>query len=343
MDLELEGKTAIVTGGSRGIGKAIARELALSGCDVVIGARNAESLDLTAQELSEETGRKVVGIQVDTTNTTDVERMVDAAAQVLGRIDILVNNAAAPGGIARGPLATISDDDVLEDLNTKVVGYLRCARAVGPYMSNQGWGRIINIGGTSARNATGANVSAGIRNAGLVNLTKYLAQQLGPSGVTVNLVHPGTTRTERETLWLRCLRQSGKAFSDRGEMEILDRRRRPDCQAELSPQALRNAQQPGRQHLTGLWLSEQSRRVRSLGQRSLELRQGPRRVERRKDGQRKRIDRFIPSASGIRDRSAGQHCLGIRRPDPRQRQTSGQWKRADRGTQKGTSDRSFPR
>ena len=130
MDLELEGKTAIVTGGSRGIGKAIGRELALSGCDVVIGARNVESLDLTAHELSQETGRKVVGIQVDTTNTTDVERMVEAAAQALGRIDILVNNAAAPGGIARGPLATISDDDVLDDLNTKVVGYLRCARAV---------------------------------------------------------------------------------------------------------------------------------------------------------------------------------------------------------------------
>ena len=209
MDLELEGKTAIVTGASRGIGKAVARELALCGCDVVICARNAEDLDLTARELSQETGRKVVGITADTTSTPQVEAMVTQAAQALGHIDILVNNAAAPGGIARGPLESISDQDVLDDLNTKVVGYLRCARAVGPHMKGQGWGRIINIGGLSARNSSGANVSAGIRNSGLVNLTKYLSQQLGPSGVTVNLVHPGATRTER----------SGPAYEERARQE----------------------------------------------------------------------------------------------------------------------------
>ena len=151
MDLELEGKTAIVTGGSRGIGKAVARELALSGCDVVICARGPEDLELAARELSLETGRKVVGITADTTSTPDVERMVQEAAKVLGRIDILVNNAAVPGGVAQGPLASISDDDVLDDLNTKVVGYLRCARAVGPFMTDQGWGRIVNIGGLSAQ------------------------------------------------------------------------------------------------------------------------------------------------------------------------------------------------
>ena len=115
MDLELEGKTAVVTGASRGIGKAVARELALSGCDVVICARRPEDLELAARELSQETGRKVVGITADTTSTPstpDVERMIKEAADALGRIDILVNNAAAPGGIARGPLARISDDDV---------------------------------------------------------------------------------------------------------------------------------------------------------------------------------------------------------------------------------------
>ena len=197
MDLGLEGKTAIVTGGSRGIGKAIARELAASGCSVVICARSAEPLDLTARELSDETGRKVSGITADTTSTENVEHMVQEAAKTLGgHIDILVNNAAAPGGLARGPLSTIKDEDVLNDLDTKVMGYLRCARAVAPYMTKQGWGRIINIGGTSARRAS-SNLSAGVRNAGLVNLTKYLAEDLGPSGVTANIVHPGATRTER--------------------------------------------------------------------------------------------------------------------------------------------------
>ena len=197
MDLELNGKTAIVTGGSRGIGKAIARELAASGCDVVICARSAETLQLAARELSEDTGRKVVAITADTTETQDVERMVQEAAQALGgSIDILVNNAAAPGGLARGHLADIKDEDVINDLDTKVMGYLRCARAVAPYMTRQGWGRIINIGGTSARRVAG-NLSAGVRNAGLVNMTKYLAEDLGPYGITANIVHPGATRTER--------------------------------------------------------------------------------------------------------------------------------------------------
>ena len=197
MDLELEGKTAIVTGGSRGIGKAIARELALCGCDVVICARSREALELSARELREETGRNVVAMPADMTSTEQVESMVQEAAQAMGgRIDILVNNAAAPGGLARGSLAEIKDEDVINDLDTKVMGYLRCARAVAPFMSEQGWGRIINIGGMSARRA-GGNLSAGVRNAGLVNMTKFLAEDLGPHGITVNIIHPGTTRTER--------------------------------------------------------------------------------------------------------------------------------------------------
>ena len=197
MDLELAGKTAIVTGGSRGIGKAIARELALCGCDVVVCARSAEALELAARELSEESGRNVVAVRADITSTADVERMVKESAEALGgRIDILVNNAAAPGGLAKGALADIKDEDVLNDLDTKVMGYVRCARAVAPYMTSQGWGRIINIGGMAARRAAG-NLSAGVRNAGLVNLTKYLAEELGPAGITVNIIHPGTTRTER--------------------------------------------------------------------------------------------------------------------------------------------------
>jgi NAD(P)-dependent dehydrogenase (short-subunit alcohol dehydrogenase family) len=163
---------------------------------VVIVGRNPETLALAAEELSEETGNKVAGIPADMTSSEQVNRMVAQAAGVLGHIDILVNNAAAPGGLARGHLADIKDEDVVNDLDTKVMGYIRTARAVAPYMIQQGWGRIINIGGTSARRNNG-NLSAGIRNSGLVNLTKYLADDLGPHGINVNLVHPGSTRTER--------------------------------------------------------------------------------------------------------------------------------------------------
>ena len=189
----LDGRIALVTGGSRGIGKMIAAGFIAQGAKVYISSRKAPACEDTAAEL----GPNCIPLPMDVSTVDGCRALAAALAEREERLDILVNNAAAPGGIARGPLSSISDDDVLDDLNTKVVGYLRCARAVGPYMTDQGWGRIVNIGGLSARNANGANVSAGIRNAGLVNLTKYLSQQLGPSGVTVNLVHPGATRTER--------------------------------------------------------------------------------------------------------------------------------------------------
>jgi NAD(P)-dependent dehydrogenase (short-subunit alcohol dehydrogenase family) len=121
--------------------------------------------------------------------------MVSRTVSELGAIHILVNNAAALGGLAGGPLATIDDAAILEDFNTKYLGYLRCARAVAPHLQRQGWGRIINIGGLAAR--TPGSLSTGARNVAVVHLTKTLADELGPSGITVNVIHPGTTRTER--------------------------------------------------------------------------------------------------------------------------------------------------
>ena len=194
MDLELTGKRAIVTGGSVGIGKATARELAKEGVDVVICARRQDILEATAQELESETGRRIVPVVADTTSTESVNAMVQRAVDELGGIDILVNNAAAPGGLVLGPLPESDDADLLFDINTKVVGYFRCAKAVAPHMRSQGWGRIINIGGLAARNA---GTYSGLRNAALVHLTKTLSNHLGPDGINVNLVHPGATVTER--------------------------------------------------------------------------------------------------------------------------------------------------
>ena len=212
MDLELNGKSAIVTGGSRGIGKAVARVLAGDGCRVVITGRYADTLSTSAEEIATATGGRVTPIVADMTSAEQVNAMVATAADALdGRIDILVNNAAAPGGLARGSLSEIRDEDVLLDLDTKVMGYLRCARAVAPYMRQQGWGRIVNVGGLSARQAAG-NLSAGVRNSGLSNLTKYLAEELGEHGVCVNLVHPGTTRTER----------SGPMYAEQAAAEGID-------------------------------------------------------------------------------------------------------------------------
>ena len=197
MDLGLQGKHAIVTGGSRGIGKAIARELAREGVDVAIVARDKADLEATARELSAETNRRVIPLVADVTSKEQVDRMTAEAAQQLGGVHILVNSGSAPGGsaTATGPIETIVDEDLLEDFNIKYLGALRCSRAVIPFMKTAGWGRIINISGANARNA--GNLSGGARNGALVHMTKTLAVQLGRHGITVNCIHPGTTRTER--------------------------------------------------------------------------------------------------------------------------------------------------
>src|SRR5215467_12004337 len=197
MDLGLQGKCAIVTGGSLGIGKAIARELAREGADVAIAARTKDQLEATARELATATGRRVIPLVADVTSRAQVDAMVAQAAAELGGLHILVNSGSAPGGsaTATGPIETVVDEDLLQDFNIKYVGALRCARAAIPFMKEQKWGRIINISGTNARNA--GNLSGGARNTSLVHMTKTLAVQLGRFGITVNCIHPGTTRTER--------------------------------------------------------------------------------------------------------------------------------------------------
>src|SRR5262247_477210 len=197
MDLGLAGKNAIVTGGSLGIGKAIARELAREGANVVIAARSKAPLEAAAVELTAETRRRVIPIPADVTSREQVETMVEQAVAQLGGVHILVNSGSPPGGspTATGPIESVVDEDLLHDFNVKYVGALRCARAVIPYMKEQKWGRIINISGTNARNA--GNLSGGARNTSLVHMTKTLAVQLGRFGITVNCIHPGTTRTER--------------------------------------------------------------------------------------------------------------------------------------------------
>jgi NAD(P)-dependent dehydrogenase (short-subunit alcohol dehydrogenase family) len=196
MELELTGKTAIVTGGSRGIGKAIARELAGEGVDVAVVARTADALNQTAAELAEATGRQIVPVVADTGSDASVKAMVEQVARAFDHIDILVNCAAQPGGQAPPPkLAEVTDDAFYSDVNVKVMGYLRCAREVAPYMVRQRWGRIINISGLAAR-STGSIIGS-IRNVAVVAMSKNLADELGPHGINVTVVHPGLTRTEK--------------------------------------------------------------------------------------------------------------------------------------------------
>ncbi len=197
MDLELKGKRALVTGGSRGIGKAIARVLALEGADVAILARDEARLAAAVAELSAASGRKVVAVVADTTDDAQVARAVADAVRALGGgIDILVNAAAEPGGYAAPPrLGEIEAGFFQREMDIKVMGYIRCAREVAPHMVAQGWGRIVNISGLAARQT--GNTVGSMRNVAVAAMTKNLADELGPSGINVTVVHPGLTRTER--------------------------------------------------------------------------------------------------------------------------------------------------
>lgn len=198
MDLGLDGKRAIVTGGSRGIGRAVARGLALEGVDVVIAARDPEALELAAKELAQETGRRVVAVPTDTGDEDAVRALVQRTVDEFGGVDILVNAAATPWSAGKPTdFDSTTDDVVREEVEIKVLGYLRTARAVAPHFVEQGWGRIVNISGLGARQAS--SIAQTIRNVSVAALTKNLADELGPHGVNVTVVHPGRTRTERLT------------------------------------------------------------------------------------------------------------------------------------------------
>ena len=192
MNLELEGRVAIVTGGGSGIGKEVARVLSQEGCKVVICARTMQPLEAAAEEISVETGGEVLPLYCDTIDMTAVSDMVSAAHDRFGKVDILVNSAAAPSGVVRNDIEHAGDGELLADLDTKVVGYFRCAKAVVPHMRTNGYGRIINIGGLTGR---GSKVISGMRNLAVAHLTKTLSDQLGPAGITVNLIHPGVVET----------------------------------------------------------------------------------------------------------------------------------------------------
>lgn len=199
MDLQLTGKKALVTGGSRGIGKATALELAREGCSVAIGSRNEGPLRQAADDIFRQTGTRVVPIPVNTADPASIKAFVSSAVEQLGGVDILINNAARTGG-AREEADVYDETDeeqMIEDFREKVVGYLRCARAVAPHMKAAGWGRIINVSGGAGR-FRGGLISAGVRNRSINHMTVSLANALGPYGINVVCVSPGTVVNERQ-------------------------------------------------------------------------------------------------------------------------------------------------
>ncbi len=194
MDLGLKGKTALVTGGSKGIGRACARALAAEGARVMICARNPDALKQAAAEIERETGAEVLTAAADLSELEAVKRVAADAVSRLGRLDILVNNA---GAIKGGDFLATPDDEWIRGWSLKLLGYIRMAREVLPHMQRQGGGRIINVVGAAARNPATTYMMGGAANAALINFTKALADLGAKSKVLVTAVSPGPVKTER--------------------------------------------------------------------------------------------------------------------------------------------------
>jgi NAD(P)-dependent dehydrogenase (short-subunit alcohol dehydrogenase family) len=194
-DFSLTGKTVLVTGASKGIGKEIALAFAEAGADVAVCSRGfvEGQLEGVAEDI-ERLGRRSIAIKADTSRKSDVENMVQKAMDQFGKIDILLNNA---GIIIRGPLLDMPEDEWDRLISVDLKGYFLCAQAVGRKMVERKKGNIINISTQFAFKAPAVGMGAyAIAKSGVVMLTRVLAQELGPHGIRANSIAPGLTKTD---------------------------------------------------------------------------------------------------------------------------------------------------
>lgn len=193
MELNLAGKTALVTGGSKGIGYAVADALLAEGVDVALIARTQADLDTAAAELARP-GRRVVAFAGDMSVPADVDRCAAAAIEALGHIDILVTCAgSSPGGL----LEELTEEQWMQSLGLKFMGYVRTVRAVVPHMVARGSGSIVLVVGNDGLKPSFWEMTAGAANAADINFAASIADQYGPQGVRVNTINPGPVDTER--------------------------------------------------------------------------------------------------------------------------------------------------
>jgi 3-oxoacyl-[acyl-carrier protein] reductase len=194
MDFGLQEKVALVMAASKGLGRASAAALAAEGARVTIGARSAQALEQTAQEIQQATGSRVLAVPTDVTRAGDLEAIVAATVREFGRIDILVNNA---GGPPAGTFESFGDAQWQAAFELNLLSSVRLVRLVLPHMRKTGSGRIITIVSTSVKQPIdGLLLSNSIRS-GVVGLAKTLSVELAPDNITVNNVCPGRILTDR--------------------------------------------------------------------------------------------------------------------------------------------------
>lgn len=194
MDLGIKDKTALVTGASRGIGRATAFALAREGANVAIVARGSEDLEATATALRTETGSTTLAIAADVSVAADIARVAATVESDLGGADILVAICGSP---RRGDFGDIGDDDLIRAFEATTLAVARLCRAVAPRMRAQGWGRIVTVQARSVVEAIPALTASNATRPGVAGLMNDLSRELGRDGVLVNTVVPGRIATER--------------------------------------------------------------------------------------------------------------------------------------------------
>jgi len=194
MELGLTGKNVLITGGSKGIGRACARLFAEEGANVTINARNPGTLEAAVAEIDALGSGMVAAFPGDMTQWGDVERVVDRAIEAMGSIDVLITCAgSSPGGL----IEDLTEDDWDASLSLKFMGYVRAMKAVLPHMSERGSGAVVLVVGNDGIKPTYWETTAGAANAAGINVASSMAEQYGPRGIRVNTVNPGPVDTER--------------------------------------------------------------------------------------------------------------------------------------------------
>ena len=193
MEFGLNDKVVLVTGASRGIGKAVAEAFAAEGARIAISARGQEELDRTVSAIRQSARTEVLGLAADATRADDIQRMVAGVIQRFGTVHVLVNNAGGVGAFA--PFENVSDEDWLQVLSLNLLSAVGATRAVLPYMQKQKWGRIINISSESGTQPDAFMPHYNASKAALNNLTKSLSKAYASDGILVNTVSPAFIMT----------------------------------------------------------------------------------------------------------------------------------------------------
>ena len=193
MDLDLKGKSVLVTGGNRGIGLGIALAFAGEGANVAICGRDKKALAEAEAKIAAK-GVKAKAVQVDLFTAAGCTGAVQAAVDAFGGLDVLVNNASTA---VSGNIETLDDEGLMERLNGKTLAYMRCCRAALPYLRKSSRGRVICIGGSAARHAGKDALPSALGNSALIAFVKQFSTTVAADGITANIVHPPFTKTDR--------------------------------------------------------------------------------------------------------------------------------------------------